>query len=39
VKIKNHIENSGRKKLLDEETKNLMIERILSNRWTTAADL
>jgi hypothetical protein len=37
--IGNHRENCGRKKAIDEKTKEKMIEKVLQNRWTTAKDL
>lgn len=37
--ISNARGNCGRKKLLDEKTQEMMINKVLANRWTTAADL
>jgi hypothetical protein len=37
--IGNNRENCGRERVIGMDTKNKMIEEVLSNRFTTAADL
>jgi hypothetical protein len=38
-RIENNRGNSGRKRVIDQDTREEMIEKFLKNRWTTAVEL